>query len=115
MIHRRIDLLRKLMTLSRIHLQLVLEEKWEDWETLARQKEDLYGQLMAFKGPSIDPEEREIVDAIRETEKRTLEELSHRRNEARKELAEMDRFTGRIKNYRHSCHESSDRHFSIKI
>jgi hypothetical protein len=115
MITGRIDILRKLLTLSQIQLRLVLEEKWKDWETIAHEKKGLYKQLMASKGPLIHPAEEEIVGAIREAEKRTLKELSDRRNETKKELAEIDRFTGGIKNYRQSYPKSSKRHLNIKI
>ncbi len=114
MIHRRIDLLRKLLSLSRSHLQLGLEEKWEDWETVAGQKEDLYKELMAFKGPAIHPAEKEIIDAIREVENQASEELTLKKNEVKKELVEIDRFSGGIKTYRHSHREIPKRHFSIK-
>ena len=115
MITGRIDILRKLLTLSQIQLRLVLEESWKDWEAIAHEKEGLYKQLMASKGPPIHPAEEEIVGAIRETEKKTLEELSYRRNEIKEDLAEIDRFTGGIKSYRQSYRKSSKRHLNIKI
>ena len=72
MIHRRMDVLKRLLTLSRIHLQLVFGEKWEAWKAIAHEKEDLYKRLMAFKGMSIHPAEEEIVDAIRDVEEQIL-------------------------------------------
>ena len=115
MIHRRMGCLKKLLSLSQIHLKLVLEERWEDWDAVADQKKDLYKRLMALRGPSVSSEERVIIDAIRGTEEKTSEELIRRRAETRKELVEIDRYTGGIKNYRQSHHKSSKRHFIIKI
>jgi hypothetical protein len=111
----RIDLLGKLLSLSRAHLRFALEENWETWETIAQQKKDLYAQLLAFTDSSAHPAEKEIVDAIREAEKEMLEELNRKKNEVKKELAEIDRSTGGIENYRQSCHKSSKRGLNIKI
>ncbi len=111
----RIDILGKLLTFSRIHLQLALEEKWESWETMARQKEDLYKRLITFKGPLIHPEEKEIINGIMEAEKETSKELVRKKNEIKMELVEIDRFTGGVKNYRHSNPRISTRHFNIKV
>ncbi len=110
----RIDILKRLLVLSRIHLQLVLEEKWKDWEAVACEKEDLYGRLMTFRGPSVGTE-KEIVAIIREVENQALEELTRRRNEVKKELAGIDRLAGGIKNYRQLRHEGSKRHFSVNL
>ena len=115
MITGRIDILRKLLTFSQIQLRLALEERWKAWETIAHEKEDLYKQLMASKGPSIHPEEEKIINAIKEVEKQASEVLTQKRNETKKELAEIDRFTGGIKSYRQSYHRSSKRHLNIKI
>ena len=98
MIHRRMDVLKRLLTLSRIHLQLVFGEKWEDWKAIAHEKEDLYKRLMAFKGMPIHPAEEEVVDAIRNVEKQISGELTRKRNEIEeRNLTEIERFTGGIK------------------
>ena len=115
MINRRIDILRKLLTLSQTHLGFVLEEKWEDWELTALQKEDFYKKLRAFKGQSSHPEEKELIDAIKEVEKQALVELTRKKNETKKELVEIDRITGGIENYHHSHQKSLKRHFNIKV
>jgi len=86
MIRTRMNILKRLLALSRIHLQLVHEEKWEDWETMAREKEDLYRRLMAFRGALIDPAEKEVIGAIRNVEEQAAEGLTRKRDETRKEL-----------------------------
>jgi len=115
MIRSRMDILRRLLALSRIHLQLVFAEKWEDWEAIAHEKEDLYNRLMAFGGALVLPEEKEIVDIIREVEEQASGELTLKRNETKKELAEVERFAGGIRTYRDSYQKGSKRHFSLKV
>jgi len=111
--HRRIDILRKLLALSRDHLRIVREEKWNGWEAISHPQGDLYRQLLVLKGPSIPQSERGIIDEIKEVEKQTLEELILKRNETKTKLTELAQFTRGIKKYGFSHQRTPKQHFNI--
>ena len=46
---------------------------------------------------------------------RSSGELTRKRNEIKKKLAEIDRFTGGIKHYRNSHEKHSKRHFNLNV
>jgi len=84
-----IPVLEKLLSLSRQHLRLTLDEQWESWEDLAEQKRKLYGGLRVFDDISRDMGGSELIRQIQALEAKTVDALKEKKEETLFELKQI--------------------------
>jgi len=87
-----IPVLEKLLSLSRQHLRLTLDEQWESWEDFAEQKRILYEDLRMFDDISQTIGGAEFVRQIQTFEAKTVDALREKKAET---LFELKRIRGR--------------------
>ena len=104
------EILRNLVSLSKIHLQLAFEENWGKWEQVANRKEYLYGELEPLKNMPLDDEYGEAVREIKRLEEQTKEQIDRRKKETKLELEGVKRVKGALKGYRQAGKDNSGRH-----
>ena len=107
-------IVKKLLSLSKTHLHLVAGENWEEWESVADQKGDLYKKLKRLNNRSLHEEEKKVFFEIEKLEEQTKEELNKKRNEAEQELGKINRAKDAVKGYRKANKKGSGLHFDLK-
>jgi len=105
-------ILKKILELSKRHLQLTIEEDWEKWEKVACQKEELFRRVKA-SGEKINQDSITVIEIIRlDLEQRDI--IEKKRADTKKELREVRRGKNALKTYgrtnRKNLHK---KHFEI--
>jgi len=108
------SILQGLLSLSKIHHQLVIEEKWAEWESVANQKEGFYRNLEELKAIDFDEEEKRILLEIGRLEKQTKNELKKKKHQARQGLIRVNQVKSALKGYGKINKKGSGKHFGIK-
>jgi hypothetical protein len=110
----RRGILKQLLTLSRDHYRLVVEERWDQWESVAEKKEELV-RCLDKAGPT-DPDDAEalLLAEIAGWERQTENELRKRKQETRERLIRVKRARLALKDYGKATRGHSGPHFGIR-
>ena len=107
-------ILLTLLSLSRSHHRFALEERWEQWEIVADQKEELLGKIEEAGKNGWNTEERRILADIANLEEQTTSELQKKRRDTRDRLIRVNRVKRAMKGYGKFESRGPGRHFAIK-
>jgi hypothetical protein len=105
-------ILKKILALSKRHLQLTIEEDWEQWEKVACQKEALFRKIKA-SGEKTNQDSITIIEIKRlDLEQRDI--IEKKRADTKKELSEVRRGKNALKTYGRTNRKNLyKRHFGI--
>lgn len=110
----RKKILRQLLSLSRYHHSLVVKEKWNQWESVADQKEELAGCVE--KGGSVvpDEEERLLLTELAKWEQKIKDALNKRKKETADRLIKVKRARHALADYGKANRGHDGPHFGIR-
>ena len=107
-------ILRRLLSLSRYHHSLVVEEKWDQWESVADQKEQLV-RCLEMGGLAVsDEQERLLLTGIARWDRRTADALHKKKQETGDRLSRVNRARLALKDYGKANRGDAGPHFGIK-
>jgi hypothetical protein len=104
--------LNQLLLLSKRHLKLAKEEKWDEWEAVVRAKRKVYEEIIAEEGGAIENEYEEYIFEIARIERETREILQKKEEETKEELSSVIRLRSALKGYR-GTKKRAESHFSL--
>jgi len=107
--------LNELLSLSKAHLQSVMEENWDAWERIFETKKRHYETLNDLVTKRFGPEEMKTLSEIKALERQTTAALIEKREQARMETIEMKRVRQGVRGYRKGKPQRDQRHFNVKI
>lgn len=107
-------LIRKLLALSEKHYQMAVEENWEQWERIMREKEKVWKRLEDLRSGRRAAHEENALQEIARWEGKTREELVQKYEETKKELVKIKRLKDAFKGYRlANPPQNPPRHFRV--
>ena len=96
---KKTRVLENLLSLCRRHLQLVIEENWEEWESAVTQKQILYGRLEQLKDMPLSDGDEELLFEIKRLEGQTNQKLRSKRKETKQKIGRINRVKAVLKGY----------------
>jgi hypothetical protein len=106
-------LIQKLLVLSEKHHHVAVEENWEQWERIMREKERVWKSLAGLHSGLNAEREVKPLQAIAQWEERTRKELTQKCEETKGELMRIKRLKEALKGYRMANAQDSPRHFRV--
>lgn len=106
-------LIQKLLVLSEQHHKVAVEENWEQWERIMREKERLWKRLAGIHSGLHAEREMTPLQEIAQWEERTSKELAEKCEETKRELLRIKRLKDALKGYRMANTQGSPRHFRV--
>ena len=112
----RIDIIDKLVELSYEHIRLVDDEKWDEWEKIAKIKIELYDILINKCGSTLSLREETILSDVNKLEKKTSDLIRKKRDDTKEELKNVAGIKNAIKGYKISnSHKNNRNHIRFEI
>ncbi len=84
-------MLDRLVALSDKHLQSTIDERWDIWEAVAREKKIVCAQLERYVGADPGSEGRQRIRSIQRLEAQTIDALNEKMEQLRQDLNRVDR------------------------
>ena len=105
-------ILKKILEVSKKHLQLTIEEDWEQWEKVACQKEKLFRKAKV-SGEKINQDSLTVIE-IKRLDLKQRNIIEKKRADTKKELNEVRRGKNALKTYSRTNRKNlHKRHFGI--
>ena len=105
--------LDRLVALSEKHLQSTIDERWDIWEAVVREKKKRCAQLGRYAGADPGLEGRQRIRSIQLLEAQTIDALNEKKEQVFQDLNRADRRKTAVTGY--GSHQSyrPARHFGI--